>query len=161
MNSLPGYMKRVWWRWTTSKFRKLIELDWTDRLAVTAVVLLIPTVKILLRILGFSTTQTVLPRLGSSISGQRLSELIRKVEGTSWVPHLNCLERSLVIWSILGEPATIRFGVQPTLEGQIPRFHAWVESDGVLIGSEDHVGYREFVPVTNHGPKRRSKTPKR
>ncbi len=64
-----------------------------------------------------------------------------------WPGSVTCLERSLVVWSLLGggPEAVIKFGVAPA-DGR-PKFHAWVEHDGLVVNDEldvaDH--YAPFV----------------
>ena len=67
-----------------------------------------------------------------------------------------CLVRSLVVWWLVGGDAlaVVRLGVAPGETGEAPRFHAWVEVDGVPINDAADVSerYRAFEaavpPVT-------------
>ena len=63
--------------------------------------------------------------------------------------HMTCLERSLVAWWLSGgEPeAQIRFGVQSPANGDTPRFHAWVELEGVVL-DDDVEDISSYLPLT-------------
>lgn len=110
-----------------------------------------PVTKLLLKVTGYARSRSFLSRVkwGTFLPADRVDEIIRKVETRLPVLHLTCLERSLVLWSIVGEPADIRFGVRPADSGSTPKFHAWVEVEGSAIGKGDHHDYRTFVSVTS------------
>ena len=59
---------------------------------------------------------------------------------------LTCLERSVVVWWVVGgsEVAEMQFGVRPS-KTSVPDFHAWVEADGVVVNDRANVS-AEFLP---------------
>ena len=127
------------------------------KLFVEAAVLL-PLLKIWLRLRGFRATQRALQRfLGprarrcdpatAESTTKIISRMVLAAARHSFL-STSCLERSLALWLLLarhGIASQLRIGVRRTAE----KFeaHAWVECDGVAIGEPDgaHLHYAPFA----------------
>src|SRR5690242_1858527 len=119
---------------------------------------LLPLLKISLRLRGFRATQRALQRFvgragrrSDAATAESCKELISRMVLAAARHSLfstSCLERSLALWWLLarqGVASQLRIGVRRTAE----KFeaHAWVESDGVAIGEPDgtHLHYAPFA----------------
>lgn len=133
----------------TSRLGAFLALDGPERRAVTLALPLITLVKFMLPRSGYGRTRTHLPKFGlaSSVKADRLDQILRRVENRLPGARMTCLERSLVLSSLLGESAVIRFGVRPGDDTATPEFHAWVELEGTIVGAERGHDYRTMVPV--------------
>lgn len=98
-------------------------------------VALAPAVNLALRLRGCAATVRLLEKVPRTSSANNSEGTARVAESAmDRLPFsMTCLDRSLVVWWLLGgaEAAVIRFGVAPGDDGEAPRFHAWVEADGV------------------------------
>ena len=83
----------------------------------------------------------------SELSGRRVDSALRALP---W--HVRCLERSVIVWWVVGDPAGIRLGVRSQEGAGSARFHAWVEVDGRVINDDPGV-------ATNYLPFSQSETP--
>lgn len=110
--------------------------------------LLIPTISLLLRTLGFQRSLSLVDRLSRrrsqavpSRTEQADAAAICRLVGMASRHGLcaaTCLRQALVLWFLLrrrGMPAELRIGVRKTAEGL--EAHAWVESDGRVLDGTD------------------------
>jgi hypothetical protein len=121
-------------------------------------VLLLPLLAASLRLRGFQATKRWLqkyPGHPKETTSASASETIVKLTARMvlaadrFAPtHSTCLERSLVLWWLLGRQgigSQLRIGVRK--DG--PRFaaHAWVEREGIAIGESEtpHLHYAAFA----------------
>jgi len=119
-------------------------LSQAERFVFLQSLLLIPTVSLLLRVLGFQRSLTLLERLSRSRrdaaplrSEPANPKTVCRLVGTAarhglWTA--TCLRQSLVVWFLLrrrGIPAELRIGVRKTAAGLDA--HAWVESNGCIL----------------------------
>jgi hypothetical protein len=106
--------------------------------------LLIPAVSVLLRVLGFQRSLSVLERLSRRRSNPKSlrsepadARAVCRLVGTAARHGLcaaTCLRQSLVVWFLLrrrGLPADLRIGVRKTAD--CLEAHAWVESNGCTL----------------------------
>lgn len=131
--------------------RKFLRLAPGERGAALVTIPLIYLVKVLLRFRGYSRTQAALPQFSysSSMTLARTETIVRKVEGFVGRRELTCLQRSLVVRSLLGEAAEIRFGVKVGDHGETPGFHAWVMMNDETSADGPQSGYLEFRPASD------------
>jgi hypothetical protein len=137
---------------TWLRFRRLSARE--RRIVLTAAAALV-LLRISLRLLGFrlckGALQLMFPaRLSEPKADADVSPIARLEAAAS--RHLffrpNCLERSLVLWWLLGRrriPAELRIGVKK--ERNSFEAHAWVESGGVVWNDPD-AEHRHFVPLS-------------
>jgi hypothetical protein len=121
-----------------------VELSWAERLLLLQSLLLIPAISILLRVLGFQRSLSVLDRLSRrrcralpSRSEPVDAKAICRLVGTAarhGLCEATCLRQALVVWFLLrrrGMPAELRIGVRKNAERLDA--HAWVESNGGVL----------------------------
>ena len=154
-----------------SRCQKLAQLSWAERgLLLLACLMLLFTI-LALRLVGFRRWHAVLARWGpirGLPSDQEADPLLRQACATVrrmtavaalGAYRVNCLERSLVLWWLLGRlgiESDLRIGVQR--DGDRLAAHAWVESGGLVLHEADDV--RERFATFDHailplGPRRR------
>jgi hypothetical protein len=141
---------------TWLRFRRLSARERRIVLAAAAVLIL---TRLSLRLFGFrfckAALQLTFPaRLSQPEAVFDASALARLEAAAS--RHLffrpNCLERSLVLWWLLGRrriPAELRIGVKK--ERGSFEAHAWVESAGVVWNDPD-AQHRHFIPLSGAFP---------
>lgn len=152
-----------WLKSMTQTWRAFWRLSGLERgIAVEAAVALLAT-RAGLRIAGFQRWKTALgwlmpTRAGDSGARPELTELARMIARTEAAAarhlffHSSCLERSLVLWWLLGRrgiAADLRIGARK--DAGCFEAHAWVEYAGtVLNGSgEEHFHFVPFdSPIT-------------
>ncbi len=131
--------------------------------------MLLPLVKVSLRLRGFGKTQDWLQaRLQRSYpspskpvaSMQIVEKTCRMVRAAVYyaMPHAGCLEQSLTLWYLLGVQgisASIRIGIPRQTEPF--EAHAWVEHEGVALNQlqEFHNHYHPFKSEFPGPPKER------
>lgn len=127
-----------------------------ERRVIVLTLLTAPLVKLLLRFRGYATTSRLLDmRARAAVAAapaERMARLAHRV--IDRLPfEFSCLERSLVVWWLVGgaDAATVRFGVAPGDQGERPEFHAWVEVEGTPLhdGTED---VAVFLPFSSPEP---------
>ena len=138
-----------------SSLRRFLAMDGHERRVALSTLIAAPLVKMLLRVRGYVGTVRFLTRIhrapfadiDQAVADSRVAQAaIRRLPF-----DLTCLERSLVVWWLVGgsDVAQIRFGVAPAGEGGTPSFHAWVEVDGTTLddGKEEGAVYLPFTPA--------------
>lgn len=136
-----------------TSLRRFIAGSGAERSAALLALVMAPLVKLSLRGAGYRRTARYLGRValkpvpgldGAVERGVAAHGAMRRLPF-----EMTCLERSLVVWWLLGGDATvsIQFGVAPGKAGDPPTFHAWVEVAGQPIGdgAED---IDSFLPLT-------------
>ncbi len=137
--------------------RRFFEKDVRERRVALSTLLAAPLVKIVLRARGYAGTVRFLTRISRSpaagtdeaAADARIAQAVIRRLPLS----LTCLERSLVVWWLVGgsEVAQIRFGVAPGEEGANPSFHAWVEVAGTPLEDADEA-VAAYLPLTPPSP---------
>jgi len=131
--------------------RRFIAGSGAERSAALLALAMAPLVKLSLRGTGYRRTARYLGRVAlKPVPDQALERTGAAHGAMRRLPfEMTCLERSLVVWWLLGGDAagSIRFGVAPGEDGKPPNFHAWVEVGGQPIddGAED---IDSFLPLT-------------
>ncbi len=137
-----------------SKVKKFICLASGEKLILIGSAALLPVIRIALWLFGLRRSQRFLSlathgrnRGWPEMEIERLSYLVN-VAANRGIIHANCLERSLLLWSLLrrrGFSGTIRIGVSNKAEQF--KAHAWVELNGVVLNDRPDVA-AEFVPFS-------------
>lgn len=135
------------------RLRALRDLSIAEWVVLVQATVAIPIVVALLRFRGLKDTQQFLARLGKP--GQRTDAgaarvLVRMITiaGSFGLLRPNCLQRSLVAWTILRRRSfdpQLRIGVGPPREGPDLRFHAWIELAGEVVNDRADIA-TEFKP---------------
>ena len=137
--------------------RRFFAKDARERRAALSTLMAAPVVKIVLRVRGYAGTVRFLTRISRSptagldeaVADARIAQaVIRRLPF-----DLTCLERSLVVWWLVGgsDVAQLRFGVAPGAKGGTPSFHAWVEVAGTVLDDAKEVG-AAYLPLTPPSP---------
>jgi Transglutaminase-like superfamily len=145
--------------------KRYSKLDSQARRIFWRATMLLPRVRIALRLRGYKKTQNWLERLGRGTSGfglpvereERIARTCRMVSAAAryGIGKSSCLDESLVLWRLLmeqGIPAALRIGVRKE-SGELAA-HAWVEHQGAALNQKEemHRHYsafeREFGPPT-------------
>ncbi len=137
--------------------RKFFAKDARQRRAALLTLMTAPLVMMVLRVRGYAGTVRFLTGVSRSpvtgidqaVADARIAQtVIRRLP-----LDLTCLERSLVVWWLVGgsEVAQIRFGVAPGGEGGTPSFHAWVEVAGTTLDDASEAGVA-YLPLTPPQP---------
>lgn len=138
-----------------NKWDKLKQLSRRERGWLWQAWLLLPVVKLLLRLTGYRRTLGLLQALCARKTFSVLAETdaaalgrLVNVAARYSVPPINCLPRSLVLWWLLqraGVAADLRIGVQK--EADALAAHAWVECQGCVLNDAADIGdrYRPFT----------------
>jgi Transglutaminase-like superfamily len=120
----------------------------SHRQAIVTALVILPRVALRLRRHGYIATRAWLATRPRRPLGRDRQLLLgrtdRAMRRMPWRPR--CLERSLVVWWLAGEAASIRLGVAPAKGGSPRRFHAWVEEDGVVLNDHPDVA-SHFLPI--------------
>ena len=139
-----------------SKLRKLQQLSARDWWLLMQAQLLLPVTLVGVSVFGVTRWQHALAKLPQfrrrhvdgldtpAETSRKTSEiaLMVNVAATHGLFRAHCLQRSLVLWSLLernGVESELRFGARKE-NGQI-QAHAWVEINGVALNDDTH---REF-----------------
>lgn len=149
---------RASWRWSTNSVRAFARLAPSERGVVVRALIAAPLVRQRLKRHSYrevieSLRNRPRPRVPTSEDATQVAALAEKT--LHRVPATyTCLVRSIVVWWLVGGDASaeIRFGVAPPTAGETPRFHAWVEVDGVPINDAHDVG-EHYLPFTPSAPK--------
>ena len=141
--------------------RRYLAKDTRERRMALSTLLAVPLVKIVLRTGGYAGTarfftkiaRSPAPNIDQAVADARIAQaVIRRLPF-----DLTCLERSLVVWWLVGgsDVAEIRFGVAPGAEGATPEFHAWVEVAGTRLEdtNEKGVAFLPFAPPSPVQPR--------
>jgi len=142
-----------------SKFRKLQQLSRDERQLLAQAGMLLPLTLAGVRAFGVGRWQSVLAKLAKigkkhparSYAGEAISSKAAQiatmvnVAAQHGIFRVHCLERSLVLWSLLarnGVESEVRYGARKE-NGQI-QGHAWVEIDGVVLNDDEHQDFLHF-----------------
>src|SRR5262245_26047097 len=132
-----------------AQLRRFNSLSGAAKADFLRAVLLLPLIRISLRLRGFHETQKFLRRYAAVPGGAPLSDLEADA-GSQQVCRMvlaasrrlpapgNCLERSLTLWWLLarhGITSQLRIGARKT--GERFEAHAWVERNGEAIGEPE------------------------
>ena len=142
-------------RW--SKFR---QLPFRDRALLLAALVMLPAVRVGLRLFGFRRLcrglawMTPSPNLagenrsaGADLVRARASALCVRRAADHGAYRANCLDQSLALWWLLrlqGIGSEIRIGVRKDAQLEA---HAWVEVISIVVNDRDDVG-SSFAPFT-------------
>ncbi|MGA7626113.1 MAG: lasso peptide biosynthesis B2 protein [Candidatus Acidiferrales bacterium] len=139
-------------RWRTfrrlSSFERGVVLEAAGVLLATRVVFQLAGFRRWQRALGFFTPSTKTTGPARAASDGESARVIARMEAAAArniFVRANCLEQSLVLWWLLrrrGIDAALRIGGRKE-SGQFEA-HAWVELNGVVLGSNQE--HRHFVP---------------
>ena len=135
------------------RLRALRDLSLAEWVVLLQAALAIPLVVGLLRVRGLKGTQRLLARLGdpgprNDVDAARSIVRMITIAGSFGMLRPNCLQRSLVAWTILRRRAfdpQLRIGVGPPKDGPDLRFHAWVELEGQVVNDRADIA-AEFKP---------------
>ena len=132
------------------RLARLASLDPGQRRVVAASLVLVPAVKLSLRLRGFGPTAETLairshgPAVPAEPAEARATaDAVALVAGRS-VVGARCLGRSLVLWFLLrrrGVDVELVIGADAARGGALPA-HAWVELDGVPVNDAPDVRER-------------------
>lgn len=127
---------------------------------------LLPVVRLSLRVRGFGATQAMLrawisggeKAFGCEQDSAELTARMVKAAGRHGVVRASCLEESLALWFLLarqGISTDLRIGIRR--EGDFAA-HAWIERNGVALNEADtpHRQYAAFetpIPLQPSGTK--------
>lgn len=141
-----------------SKWRKLRELSWPERLLLVQAVVALPAVAALIRIKGLKHCQALLTGLTPAVnnsglkaegSAESLARTVVRIV-TAAAAHgpyrANCLQQSVTLWWLLrrrGLESELRIGARK--EGGRFDAHAWVELSGHALNESRDVGVRYTV----------------
>ena len=140
-----------------ARLRRFSALPRAAKLDFVRAVLLLPLIRMSLRLRGFRATQkTLQSRIGSgaaalpeaaAVDETRLACRMVLAAGRCSYLKGTCLERSLALWWLLGRKgiaAQLRIGARKS--GEKFEAHAWVERNGTAIGEPDgtHLHYAAF-----------------
>lgn len=138
-----------------SRAKKFIRLTFGEKLILIESAVLLPVIRIALWLFGLRRSQRFLSLTTCGRSRdwpeaeiKRLSYLVN-VAANSGLIRANCLERSLLLWSLLrrrGFSGVIRIGVSNKAEQF--KAHAWLELNGVVLNDRLDVA-AEFVPFSS------------
>lgn len=137
--------------------RRFFAKDIPERRAALSTLMVAPLVKGVLRVRGYARTVRFLTRISrfpaagidQAVADARIAQAVMRR-----LPlDLTCLERSLVVWWLVGgsDVAQLRFGVAPGEEGGTPSFHAWVEVAGTTLDDVIEAG-AAYLPLTPPQP---------
>jgi Transglutaminase-like superfamily len=133
-------------------FQRYSKLDPEAKKLFWRAALLLPCVRVSLRLRGFQRTRDDLQQKLRDVPPQgartnestaaRVEKISRmaKTAAHYGIGHATCLEQSLVLWFLLRQrdiPARLRIGVKK----QSGKFeaHAWVEHDGIALNQPEEV----------------------
>lgn len=150
-----------------SKFRKL---SLRERTLLLAALVLLPAVRVGLRLFGFRrlcrglawatpSFRDQMGDTGADLIRARATALCVRRAANHGLYRANCLDQSVTIWWLLrlqGVASEIRIGVRKA--DQIEA-HAWVEIDSVVVSDRDDVGdlFETFAgPVVRDGSTRQT-----
>ena len=135
-------------------------MAWADRTIVVSAAVLVPSVRVLLRVIGirrlYSGMSRLLPVARAMANGHdesaraRVEEIARLVDAASRhaIVSSTCLHRSLILWWLLRRrrfAAVLQFGARKR-DGRFEA-HAWVEYGGTVIGDAAAAGDYTAVPL--------------
>ncbi len=137
--------------------RRFFAKDVRERRVAFSTLLAVPLVKMVLRTRGYAGTVRFLTRVArppavgidQAAADSRIAQaVIRRLP-----LRLTCLERSLVVWWLVGgsDVAQLRFGVAPGEGGATPSFHAWVEVAGTTLEDAGET-VAAYLPLTPPSP---------
>ena len=136
-------------------WRGIRALSLAEWVALVQSVIAIPIVILSLKWFGLARTQRRLASLSEprvrSITDPALARpyaRIVTIAGSHGIVRPNCLQRSLVLWTLLRRRAMdpeLRIGVAPPSGDEGLRFHAWIELSGEVMNDRPGVA-EEFQP---------------
>src|SRR4051794_25392839 len=149
-------------RTKSSKLDRLRSLTPAQRNVLAASVVVLPLVRLSLRVRGFrATTQLLAAMSPRSAAEAALLPARQAADAVAIAAHLplgaRCLERSLVLWFLLrrrGIDAQLVLGAGKPTVGALPA-HAWVEVSGVPVNDAADIRERfgsfglELPPLAN------------
>jgi hypothetical protein len=137
------------------RWRKFVRLSRREKVLLGFAVLLLPTMALVLRVIGFRRLQTALSGIpigsemtlaNGSIEQARRTARMVSVAARRGFYQANCLPQSLVLWVLLRRQAIqsdLRIGVRK--ENGKFEAHAWIEIQGAALNDLADVGLR-FAP---------------
>jgi Transglutaminase-like superfamily len=140
-----------------ARLRRFSALPRAAKLDFVRAALLLPLIRMSLRLRGFCATQRTLQlRIGRGVAALPKAAVADETKlvwrmvlaaGRYSLLKGTCLERSLALWWLLarkGIATQLRIGARKS--GEKFEAHAWVERDGVAIGEPDgkHLHYAAF-----------------
>jgi len=147
----------VSWRSAHRKQRRFGELSARDRSLLFQALILLPVVSVGRRLMDFKRLRRLLARWSDGehaqatheeshlVRAQTVANIVRIAVAYS-MPRPNCLDRSLVLWSLLRRreiASDLCLGVRK--DGTELDAHAWIECDGVVLNDTPDVGERYTV----------------
>ncbi len=138
-------------------WRRFFAKSARERRAALSTLMAASLVKVVLRRRGYAGTVRFLTKISrrstdgfdQAVADARIAQAVMRR-----LPfELTCLQRSLVVWWLVGgsEVAQLRFGVAPGGEGGTPSFHAWVEVAGTALDDAIETG-AAYLPLTPPQP---------
>ncbi|NNF08989.1 MAG: lasso peptide biosynthesis B2 protein [Acidimicrobiia bacterium] len=135
------------------RLRAVRDLSITEWIVLVQAAIGIPIVIALLRLRGLKDTQQLLARIAkpgprNDVGAARPIVRMITIAGSFGLLRPNCLQRSLVAWTILRRRSfdpQLRIGVGPPKGGPDLRFHAWVELGGQVVNDRADIA-SEFKP---------------
>ena len=136
-------------------WRRVRELSRSEWLGLMQATVAVPLVVLALKTLGLRRTQGALGRISrpqpplnnDPALARRLARMVG-IAGRFGIIRPNCLQRSLVLWTMLRrrhmEPF-LRIGVAPPSDSEGLRFHAWIELADQVVNDSPDVA-KEFKP---------------
>jgi hypothetical protein len=132
------------------KLQKLKALSLQEWLVLLVALIMLPVIALLLRIIGFKRTKTLLSKSIPKGSGSnhlqhaepdQANAIARMVSvAACYGPYrANCLRQSLLLWWLLarrGLESEIQFGVRDEPEEKFGA-HAWVEFNGINLSDSE------------------------
>jgi hypothetical protein len=123
-----------------------------DRRVVFTALRMAPRVSAALHSDGYANARDWLSRQESpGFEAPLTDETLSRADKAIRLVHrrMKCLARSMTIWWLAGDGATLRLGVSAVSDDGDHRFHAWVERNGVVINDSPRVE-AEFLPLAGH-----------
>lgn len=139
---------------------RFLAMSRPDRWLLAQAIVVLPMMRMALRLMGFKRTHLTLRRL-RPIRGKEEGATRRSMEEAARAAQLvyaaarhglldrNCLTQSLTLWWLLrrrGIESEICIGVRKVGDGL--EAHAWVEHSGNVLGDHQDVG-RHFTPLAS------------
>ena len=150
MTTSPTRIRRA-----LSALSRLSPAEWV---VLVQALVAIPIVTLMLKRRGLQQTQRLLTRVSRRAPHpSRGAEAARPwsrmvaIAGARGIYRPNCLQRSLVLWTILRRrrfDPDLRIGVAPPTADEGLRFHAWIEVEGVVVNDRPDIA-AEFLPFAD------------
>ena len=148
------------------RLRRFSALERRARGLFLRAAVLLPLVRLSLRVRGFGATQAMLrallsgskKALGREQDSAQLTARMVKAAGRHGLVRASCLEESLALWFLLarqGISSDLRIGIRR--EGDFAA-HAWIEHDGCALNEADapdghYAAFETPIPLQPSGTK--------